>query len=70
MGMKLGLPTLRQKHILRMFENRLLRGIFRPNRNKLQETGENRSELMESSVLYCCFKYYKLIHKKVAVLTD
>jgi hypothetical protein len=35
MGVKLGLMTLREKHRLRVFENRVLRRIFGPNRDEL-----------------------------------
>jgi hypothetical protein len=34
MGVKLAL-TLREERILRMFENRVLRGIFGPNREEV-----------------------------------
>jgi hypothetical protein len=33
--------TLRKEHRLRVFENRVLRGIFGPKRDKWQEVGEN-----------------------------
>jgi hypothetical protein len=32
MGVELGLLTLKEKHRLRMFENKVLRGIFGPQR--------------------------------------
>jgi hypothetical protein len=35
MGVKLGLLTLREEHILRVFENRVLRRIFGPKRNEM-----------------------------------
>jgi hypothetical protein len=34
-GVKLGSITLREQHILRVFENRVLRGIFRPKREEV-----------------------------------
>jgi hypothetical protein len=34
MGVKLGLLTLREEHRLRVFENRVLRGIFGPKRDE------------------------------------
>jgi hypothetical protein len=34
MGMKVGL-TLREEHRLRVFENRVLRGIFEPRRDEV-----------------------------------
>jgi hypothetical protein len=37
MGVKLGLLTLKDEHRLRMFENRVLRGIFRPKRDEVTE---------------------------------
>jgi hypothetical protein len=35
MGVKLGLPTLREEHRLRKFEKRVLRRIFGPKRNEV-----------------------------------
>jgi hypothetical protein len=40
MGLKLGSLILREEHRLRVFENRVLRRIFRPKRDKV--TGELR----------------------------
>jgi hypothetical protein len=40
MGVKLGLLTLREKHRLKVFENRVLRGMFGPKRDGV--TGEWR----------------------------
>jgi hypothetical protein len=40
MGVKLGLLTLGEQHRLRVFENRVLRGIFGPKRDEV--TGEWR----------------------------
>jgi hypothetical protein len=37
MGVKLGLLTLREEHRLRVFENRVLRGIFGPRRLRVFE---------------------------------
>jgi hypothetical protein len=34
-------PTLWEQHRLGVFENRVLRGIFEPEREKWQEAGEN-----------------------------
>jgi hypothetical protein len=39
MGVDLG--TLREKHRLRVFENRVLRRIFGPKRDEVTEGGEN-----------------------------
>jgi hypothetical protein len=36
MGVKLGLPTLREEHMLRVFEDRVLRRIFGPKRDELR----------------------------------
>jgi hypothetical protein len=33
--------TLREEHRLRVFENRVLRRIFRPKRDEVTESGEN-----------------------------
>jgi hypothetical protein len=33
--------TLRKEHRLRVFQNRVLRRIFRPKRDKVTEVGEN-----------------------------
>jgi hypothetical protein len=35
MGVKLGLLTLREEHRLRVFENRVLRTIFGPERDEV-----------------------------------
>jgi hypothetical protein len=37
MGVKHGLLTLREEHRLRVFENRVLRRIFNPNRDEMLE---------------------------------
>jgi hypothetical protein len=37
MNVKLGLPTLREEHRLRVFENRVLRRIFGPKRDEVTE---------------------------------
>jgi hypothetical protein len=34
--------TLREEHRLRVFENRVIRGIFRPNNNREKVTAECR----------------------------
>jgi hypothetical protein len=37
MGMRLGYLTQRDEHRLMVFENRMLRNIFGPKRNKMTE---------------------------------
>jgi len=41
--------TLREKHGLRLFENRVLRRIYRPKRNEEEGSGENY--IMRSSMI-------------------
>ena len=52
MGVKLGHPTLREEHRLRVFVNRVLKRIFGPKRDEV--TGEWRKlHNEELNVLYC-----------------
>jgi hypothetical protein len=41
MGVKLGLLILGEEHRLRVFENRVLRRIFRPRRDEVTGIGGN-----------------------------
>jgi hypothetical protein len=49
MGVKLGFVTLREEHRLGVFENRVLRRIFRPKRDEVM--GEWRKCITRSFVI-------------------
>jgi hypothetical protein len=59
MGVKLGSPTLREEHRLRVFDNRVLWKIFRP---KLDEvTGEWRK--LHNEELYTSYSSSNIIRQ-------
>jgi len=63
MGRKLGRSTLRDERRLRVFENRVLRRVFGPNRDEV--TGEWRQlHIEELNDLYCSPNIVRMIKSR------
>jgi hypothetical protein len=53
--------TLRDEHILRVFENRMLRGIFGPKRDEMLQLLSSHFARLEATLLYSLFTFKKLL---------